>query len=191
MLQTLSRAVGGIEPGSEHALAFAAPLFFLTPLLGGTKIWRQITPLFILRTGLPLFFCACALGILHEQGVDPVSISALAGSIAIIGFFWQLAPSRSPEGQKLLDEIEGFQLGLGSRAELKPQDDIDKFERLLPYAYALSLEQALISRYAPLISRLRRRAKWHFSENHSLSSGAEHYTLVYELGEAVKTILKN
>ncbi|MDR2529777.1 MAG: DUF2207 domain-containing protein [Synergistaceae bacterium] len=191
MLQTLSRAVGGIEPGSEHALAFVAPLFFLTPLLGGTKIWRQTTPLFILRTGLPLFFCACALGILHEQGADPVSISALAGGIAIIGFFWQLAPSRSPEGQRLLDEIEGFQLGLGSRAELKPQDDVEKFERLLPYAYALGLEQALISRYALLISRLPHRAKWHSAENHGLSNGAEHYTLVYELGEAIKTILKD
>ena len=188
MFQTLSQGVGGIEPGSEHALAFMAPLFFLMPLLGGEKIWKQSTPLFILRTGIPLFFCACSLAILHQQGMDPLSIAALAGSIAVIGFFWKIVPTRSEEGQRLLDKIEGFQRGLGSRAELKEQDDIEKFEALLPYAYALDLEQTLITRYSPLISR-KHRAKWHTAETR-FGSGSEHYTLSYELGEAIKTILQ-
>ncbi|MDR1979233.1 MAG: DUF2207 domain-containing protein [Synergistaceae bacterium] len=191
MFQTLSRGVGGIEPGSEHALAFMAPLFFLTPLLGGETIWKQSTPMFILRTGIPLFFCACSLAILRQQGMDPLSIASLVGGIAVIGFFWKIAPVRSEEGQRLLDQIEGFQMGLGSRAELKEQDDIEKFEALLPYAYALDLEQTLIARYAPLISRLRHHAKWHTAETRGFSSGSEHYTLSYELGEAIKTILRN
>ncbi|MDR1378758.1 MAG: DUF2207 domain-containing protein [Synergistaceae bacterium] len=191
MFQNLSQGVGGIEPSSEHALAFMAPLFFLTPLLGGETLWRQSTPMFILRTGIPLFFCACSLTLLHQQGMDSLSIATLAGSIAVIGFFWEIAPSRSEEGQKLLGEIEGFQLGLGSRAELREQDNIEKFESLLPYAYALGLEQPLIARYDPLISPLRHRAKWHTNASHSLSSGAEHYTLTYELGEAIKTFLSD
>jgi hypothetical protein len=190
MFQTLSQGVGGIEPGSEHALAFMAPLFFLTPLLGGEKIWKQSTPMFILRTGIPFFFCACSVAILRQQGMDPLSIFALTGSIAAIGFFWKMAPVRSEEGQHLLDKIEGFQLGLGSRAELKEQDNIEKFEALLPYAYALDLEQALIARYDPLISRSRHHSKWHISETRDFSGGAEHYTLSYELGEAIKTILE-
>ncbi|MDR2136646.1 MAG: DUF2207 domain-containing protein, partial [Synergistaceae bacterium] len=193
MFQDLSRGVGGIEPSSEHALAFMAPLFFLTPLLGGETLWKQSTPMFILRTGIPLFFCACSLTLLHQQGMDSLSIATLAGSIAVIGFFWEIAPRRSEEGQRLLDKIEGFQLGLGSRAELKEEDGeeggIEKFERLLPYAYALDREQPLIARYDPLISRLRHRAKWHTAESHSLCSGAEHYTLTYELGEAIKAVL--
>jgi hypothetical protein len=191
MFQTLSQGVGGIEPGSEHALAFMAPLFFLTPLLGGEKIWKQSTPMFILRTGIPLFFCACSLAILHQQGMDPWSIFALAGSIAVIGFFWKIAPTRSEAGQRLLDKIEGFQRGLGSRAELKEQDDIERFETLLPYAYALDLEQALIARYSPLISRSKHRAKWHTAETRGFGSGSEHYTLSYELGETIKTILRH
>jgi hypothetical protein len=190
MFHTLSRGVGGIEPGSEHALAFMAPLFFLTPLLGGEKIWKQSTPMFILRTGIPLFFCACSLAILRQQGMDPLSVSALVGSIAVIGFFWRIAPLRSEEGQRLLDKIGGFQLGLGSRAELKEQDDVEKFEALLPYAYALDLEQALIARYNPLISQSRHHAKWHTAETRGFGSGSEHYTLSYELGEAIKTILQ-
>jgi hypothetical protein len=190
MFQNLSRGVGGIEPRSEHALAFMAPLFFLTPLLGGETLWKQSTPMFILRTGIPLFFCACSLTLLHQQRMDSLSIAALIGSIAVIGFFWKIAPSRSEEGQKLLDKIEGFQMGLGSRAELREQDDIEKFESLLPYAYALDLEQPLIARYDPLISRLRHRAKWRAAESRSFSSGAEHYTLTYEFGEAIEAVLR-
>jgi hypothetical protein len=167
-----------------------APLFFLTPLLGGEKIWKQSTPMFILRTGVPFFFCACSLAILRRQGMDPWSIFALTGSIAVIGFFWEIAPVRSEEGQSLLDKIEGFQLGLGSRAELKEQDTIEKFEKLFPYAYALDQEQALIARYDPLISRARHHAKWHIAETRGFCGGAEHYTLSYELGETIKTILQ-
>ncbi|MDR2180905.1 MAG: DUF2207 domain-containing protein [Synergistaceae bacterium] len=190
MFQTLSQGVGGIEPGSEHALAFMAPLFFLTPLLGGEKIWKQSTPMFILRTGIPFFFCACSLAILRQQGMDPLSISALIGSIAVMGFFWKAAPIRSEEGQNLLDKIEGFQMGLGSRGELKEQDTIEKFETLLPYAYALDLEQSLIARYDPLISPSRHHAKWHTSETRGFSGGSEHYMLSYELGEAVNALLQ-
>ena len=73
---------------------------------------------------------------------------------------------------------------------MKEQDTLEKFEGLLPYAYALDLEQALIARYDPLISRLKHHAKWHTSETRGFSGGAEHYTLSYELGEAVKTILQ-
>ncbi len=189
MFSVLSQGVGGIEPDSEHALAFMAPLFFLTPLLGGEKIWKQSMSLFILRTGIPLVFSACALAVLRQQGTDALSIAALCGSIAVIGFFWKIAPVRSEEGIHLLDKIEGFQLGLGSRADLKEGDTIEKFEALFPYAYALDRERPLIARYDPLITRLRHHARWHTADTHSFNGGAEYYSLAYELGEAIQSIL--
>lgn len=191
MFFVLSQGVGGVEPDSEHALAFMAPLFFLAPVFGGEKLWKKTTPLFILRTVIPLFFCICALILLRRQGTDLVSIAALTSSVALIGIFWKLAPSHSEEGVHLLDKISGFKLGLGSRAELKEQDTVDKFESLLPYAYALNRERPLIARYDPLISRLRHYAHWHTADTHNFSGGAEYYSLSYELGEAVQNVLRN
>jgi hypothetical protein len=188
MFKALSQGVGGIEPDMGHALAFMAPLFFLTPLLGGEKIWKQSTPMFILRTMVPLFFCACSLAVLRHQGMDPVSIAALAGCVAVIGFFWKIAPIRSEKGLSLLRKVDGFKLGLGSRAELREEDGLEKFESLLPYAYAFGLESALINRYDSLISRQRRNAKWGAGEGRG-RSGAEYHTITYELGEAVKAVL--
>lgn len=190
MFRVLSLGVGGIEPDSEHALAFMAPLFFLAPFLGGEKIWTRSTLVFIVRTCIPLFFCACALAVLRQQGSDLAGIAALIGCIAVIGFFWKMAPVRSAEGLRLLDETEGFRMGLGSRAELKEEDTLEKFERLFPYACALNCEQALIARYDPLISRLRHHARWHTADTHTFNGGAEYFSLAYELGEAVQSILR-
>lgn len=190
MFRVLSQGVGGIEPDSEHALAFMAPLFFLAPFLGGEKIWTRSTFAFIVRTCIPLFFCACALAVLRQQGSDLAGIAALIGCIAVIGVFWKLAPVRSAEGLRLLEETEGFRMGLGSRAELKEEDTLEKFERLFPYACALNCEQALIARYDPLISGLRHHARWHTADTHSFNGGAEYFSLAYELGEAVQSILR-
>lgn len=190
MFSVLSQGVGGIEPDSEHALAFMAPLFFLAPFLGGEKIWKRSTFVFIVRTCIPLFFCACALAILRQQDSGLGSIAALVGCIAVIGVFWKLAPIRSEEGVRLLNETEGFRMGLGSHAELKEDDSIEKFERLFPYAFALNKEQPLIARYDPLITRLRHHAQWHTADTHSFSGGAEYFSLAYELGETIQSILR-
>jgi hypothetical protein len=197
MFHVLSRGVGGIEPDSTHALAFMAPLFLLAPFPGGEKLWREKmwkenTLMFIVRTCIPLFFCASALTMLRQRGASLASIAALAGSIAVIGIFWKLMPVRSEEGVRLLDKIEGFQLGLDSQARLKEQDTVEKFEFLFPYACALDREQALIARYAPLITRLRHRARWHTADTRGFTSfngSAEYFSLTYELGETIRSLL--
>ncbi|MDR3230386.1 MAG: DUF2207 domain-containing protein [Synergistaceae bacterium] len=197
MFHVLSRGVGGVEPDSTHALAFMAPLFLLAPFLGGEKIWREkmwkeSTLTFIVRTCVPLFFCASALAILRQQHASLSGIAPLVGGIAVIGIFWKLMPVHSEEGVRLLNKIEGFQLGLDSQALLKEQDTVERFEALFPYACALDREQALIARYAPLITRLRHRARWHTADTRGFTSfngSAEYFSLTYELGEAIRSIL--
>ncbi|MDR1730901.1 MAG: DUF2207 domain-containing protein [Synergistaceae bacterium] len=192
MFFVLSQGVRGIEPDSTHALAFMAPLFLLAPFSSEENTGERNTVMFILRTCIPLFFCAVSLVLLKQQEESLGAIAALVGSIAVIGLFWKFMPVRSEKGLRILSQIEGFQLGLGSRSELKEEDTVEKFESLFPYACALDREQAMITRYGPLIARLRHRARWHTSGLRGpaiIREGAEYFTLIYELGEVIRSIL--
>ena len=189
MFRELSRGIGGVEPNASHAIAFIAPLFLLAPFLGGEKIWKNSTPWFILRTIIPLLFCSCALVVLKEQGIDTLSLLALAGSVLVLGLSWKTMPTYSEEGFHLQEQIRGFELGLSSRAQLKEEDTIERFEGLLPYAYALDQEQSLIARYDPLIATIRHHARWYTTDTPGFTGGAEYFSLTYELGESLKNIL--
>lgn len=76
-------------------------------------------------------------------GLMPMLI--VAAYVAINVVFYQLLKAPTPDGRKLLDEIEGLRhyLGVAQRQELEsrhggePPKSLDRFERLLPYAVAL------------------------------------------------------
>ena len=73
-------------------------------------------------------------------------------TLIVHGVFAYLMKAPSPEGRKLLDEIEGLRLymGVAERDELKampapgdaPALDAGRYEALLPYAMALDVEEA-------------------------------------------------
>ncbi|MCX7041300.1 MAG: DUF2207 domain-containing protein [Gammaproteobacteria bacterium] len=100
-------------------------------------------------------------------GVIAFAVSGGNGILALIalgvlglvahGFFAYLVKAPSPEGRRLLDEIEGLRLymGVAERDELKslpspsepPPLDAKRYEALLPYAMALDVEEAWTGKF--------------------------------------------
>jgi uncharacterized membrane protein YgcG len=85
--------------------------------------------------------------------VLPVAVAMLATVIV----FGVVIKAPTPEGRKLLDAIEGFRryLGVAERDELAgmqgpdgpPMLDAERYERLLPYAVALGVEDAWTKKF--------------------------------------------
>jgi uncharacterized membrane protein YgcG len=81
----------------------------------------------------------------------PLGIIAFGLPLALSSFFWISAPTR--EGQKILDRIAGFKqyLSITEREKLDrmhaPEDNLETFERFLPYAIALDVENRWADRF--------------------------------------------
>jgi uncharacterized membrane protein YgcG len=80
----------------------------------------------------------------------------LAGAVSGLGFYWLKAPSRS--GRNTMDNIEGFRQYLGTAEEdrlnaLNPPDKTPElFERFLPYAVALDVQNEWAKRFAGVLA---------------------------------------
>jgi uncharacterized membrane protein YgcG len=82
----------------------------------------------------------------------PLIIAACVLMAVVLAVFARLVRAPTPEGRRLLDEIEGLKLYLGvaERDELRrmegpgapPALDAERYERLLPFAVALEVEDA-------------------------------------------------
>jgi len=99
--------------------------------------------------------------------------SVLAGFVSR-GFSWLQAPSR--EGRKVMDQIDGFKLYLGTAEEdrlefLNPPDKTPElFERFLPYAIALDVENTWAKRFTGVLAAAGVGAavsSWYTGDNHS------------------------
>lgn len=96
---------------------------------------------------------SAALAFVFSGGAGiPLIIGACVLMLLVLAVFARLVRAPTPEGRRLLDEIEGLKLYLGvaERDELKrmegpgapPALDAQRYERLLPYAVALEVEDA-------------------------------------------------
>jgi uncharacterized membrane protein YgcG len=114
---------------------------------------------------------AVAIVIVAATALVAFAISAGTGTPLIIGvvalmglvvlLFGYLVEAPTVEGRKLLDEIEGLELYLGvaERDELasmqgpgaQPPLDAERYERLLPYAVALDVEEAWTSKFTAAV----------------------------------------
>ncbi len=102
-------------------------------------------------TGAPILFQALATGWLL-----PFVPALLAIPLVISAFFWIDAPTK--EGRGVLDRIAGFKqyLSITERERLDrmnpPQDTPEIFERFLPYAIALGVENRWADRYSGVLA---------------------------------------
>ena len=136
-------------------------------LLHAKLLEKRFTPGMFKRNGgsigigfvIALLSMAAAFGIgvmLLDSGavlLIPVGIAMLVA----LGVFGWLVKAPTAEGRKLLDQIEGFRryLGVAERDELAglegpdapPVLDATRYERLLPYAVALDVEDAWTSKF--------------------------------------------
>ncbi len=88
-----------------------------------------------------------------------IALGALVLVMHVVFAILMKAPT--PEGRKLMDEIEGLRmyLGVAERDELKavsgpdqpPSLDAKRYEALLPYAMALQVEQAWTTKFTAAV----------------------------------------
>lgn len=98
---------------------------------------------------LVLFVWMLSLG-----AIQPVAVVLFGIALVLHGLFAWLLRAPTPEGRKILDQLEGFTLYLNvaEKDELKllrapPQITPQLFERLLPFAIALGVEAAWAARF--------------------------------------------
>jgi uncharacterized membrane protein YgcG len=90
--------------------------------------------------------------------IDLVPAIACYGAAALAGFGFDWLQAPSVEGRKVMDQIEGFREYLGVAEEdrlnaLNPPDKTPElFERFLPYAIALDVENAWAKRFAGVLA---------------------------------------
>jgi uncharacterized membrane protein YgcG len=88
--------------------------------------------------------------------VLPGVAAYMAAPLAMLGFGWLKAPSR--QGRAVMDQIEGFRQYLGVAEEDRleflhpPEKTPELFERFLPYAVALDVENTWAARFAGVLA---------------------------------------
>ncbi len=86
----------------------------------------------------------------------PIGLAVLGLPVALTSFWWMSAPTK--EGRAVLDRIAGFKqyLSITERERLDrmqaPEDSLVLFERYLPYAIALGVENRWADRYTGLLA---------------------------------------
>ena len=101
--------------------------------------------------GFPVFIAAFASGWLL-----PLALPLIGLPLVISAFFWIAAPTR--EGRAVLDRIAGFRQYLsiteGERLDrmTPPKDTPELFERYLPYAIALGVENRWADRFQNVLA---------------------------------------
>jgi uncharacterized membrane protein YgcG len=166
VLVVLSLVFSHNDAGTGGLIAgVAVPLLFV---LGGASLiysGQQCNPISYWRiiVGGVVLGAAATIGLylVKTNGhgwIDLVPAIAcyVAAALAGIGFDWLQAPS--VEGRKIMDQIEGFREYLGVAEEdrlnaLNPPDKTPElFERFLPYAIALDVENVWAKRFAGVLA---------------------------------------
>lgn len=180
----LSLAIfGGVVyglPGSEVRVTGAFLSLWLTFwTLGvftlGNRVWHAwrrigsavdvIGAVFITLFSIPFFAAEIfVIGLLVSQ-VSPALPAALIGAICINLLFHYLLKAPTRAGRRMLDQLEGFRqfLDVAERDEMNfrnpPEKTPQLFERYLPYALALGVEQHWMERFSRLFLQLEERGE--------------------------------
>jgi hypothetical protein len=101
------------------------------------------------------YFVMWSIGGSHLTALPGVAAYALA-PLAVWGFHWLQAPTKA--GREVMDQIEGLKdyLGVAEEARLEALNPPDKtpelFERFLPYAIALDVENTWARRFVGVLA---------------------------------------
>ncbi len=90
------------------------------------------------------------------QAIFPAFAAFALAPFAALGFHWLQSPSKL--GRQIMDQIEGFKLYLGVAEKDRlnfdnpPKETPELFERFLPYAIALDVQNAWAKRFAGVLA---------------------------------------
>jgi uncharacterized membrane protein YgcG len=152
--------------GERGPVMLAGMLIPLLPIMIGASQLRQgkregsVTRMLI---GLLVIAVAAAFGIVLlsvSAGSGPAIMPGVAPyllvAVAALGFSWLQAPSKM--GRQIMDQIEGFRLYLGvaEKDQLNfdnpPEKTPELFEKFLPYAIALDVQNAWAKQFLGVLA---------------------------------------
>lgn len=152
-------------------LSFWLTLWSIGVFALGTKVWLAwrsvdsipdvIGALFISLFALPFVGAEVAALVVLGTEVTPALPVVIVAAIVINGLFHQLLKAPTRAGRQLLDQMEGFRqyLEVAERDEMNfrnpPERTPQLFERYLPFALALDVEQRWTERFAEIFARLQ------------------------------------
>jgi len=139
LLRTVVRSWRAVFEGGQHAVGKTGSAIFLT-LFGIPFVFAELVVLGILMktTSMSLVLFVIASGALH-----------------ILFLYLMKAPTIA--GRRLLDQVEGFKMFLGEvdsdrlNRAMPPQQTPAVFERFLPYALALDVEQDWANKFSGVL----------------------------------------
>jgi len=155
--------------GSDRAggMIFGMLLPVIPVMIGAAMVRRGLrsesSGLGFVASGFPIGLVAVVGGlaiVVNQAGslwaVLPALVPSLLAPLAALGFNWLQAPSRA--GRKVMDHIDGFRQYLGVAEEDRleflhpPEKTPELFERFLPYAMALDVENTWAHRFAGVLA---------------------------------------
>jgi hypothetical protein len=132
---------------------------YLSARLHGSHFKRNLGSVGVaVLIGVATGFIAFAFS---DGGGAPLIVAIIVLMVLVVALFGYLVEAPTPEGRKLLDEIEGLKLYLSvaERDELAsmqgpsspPPLDAERYEALLPYAVALDVEEAWTRKFTAAV----------------------------------------
>lgn len=124
----------------------------------GSRLLAVPAAVFVTLFALPFFAGEIAgLGLLIWQG-SPAYVALLIAALAMAIAFYHLLRAPTSRGRAVLDRIEGFEMFLAATeadriARLGPERTLELYERFLPYAVALDLEERWSEQFARVLER--------------------------------------
>lgn len=136
-------------------LAIAALLFNARPDKGGGRCLLHLLAALIGGSAVVVGFPIVAEALNSGRWL-PLALPMIGLPFVISSFWWMSAPTK--EGREVLDRIAGFKqyLSITERDRLgrmqAPEDSLQLFERYLPYAIALGVENRWADRFTALLA---------------------------------------
>jgi uncharacterized membrane protein YgcG len=132
-------------------------------LIGSSSMMLRIRSLMGLIFLVPFVGAGIAVpsALWFAEGITPAMKWFIVGSVVVAAinllFFW-LLKAPTPNGRKVLDQIEGFRMYMTTAEEERlkvlhpPEKTPELFERYLPYAMALDCENAWNAKFAAVLA---------------------------------------
>jgi uncharacterized membrane protein len=142
---------------------------------------------------------AAALAMGPGGGPSVAVILTIGAMLAVIALFAYLMKQPTGIGRRVLDETEGFReyLQIAEKDELNlrnpPERTPQLFERYLPFALALGVEQAWAERFSTVLAKVRRadgssyHPAWYSGTWNSLNLGSHTARLTGNLNSAISS----
>lgn len=184
-----------VDTNSPLAMLFFIPFFLagVTFLYLGITQFRSSRGSSIIRLwfGLLLTFGPLYFLFIGFSYIPPVTVTFLAGTITMFTIYVYLIKAPTVAGTVMLSEIEGFKMYLETAEEQRlnllnpPELSPQLFEKFLPYAMALDVENAWGARFESLLSSVNYTPEW-FAGN-SLSYATFGSIMAKPFGNALKS----